>query len=183
MRARPPSRRYVRIDDVVYQSEAFRTLPGGAMKLYIDLRTQLNGYNNGNVDATMSTLLKRGWTSPDTLHRALKELLGRGLIDRTRHGKPGPGRICSLFRFTDVATPKNEAKFVKGCPPTLEFKNWQPEKFCTTETVATLLRKSKRSRYGIRSVAPSTDTEIVAQKNDEIGRKAAPVLVSKAIAR
>jgi hypothetical protein len=30
------------------------------MTLYIELRTQLNGYNNGNADATMSTLSKRG---------------------------------------------------------------------------------------------------------------------------
>ena len=150
MKAKPATRRYLRIDDVVYQSEAFRTLPGGALNLYIDLRVQLNGFNNGNVDATMSTLSKRGWTSPDTLHRALKQLIARGLIVRTRHGKPGPGRICSLFRFTDVATPKNEAKFIEGCPATFEFKNWQ-RKFCTTETEPVLLRKSKRYRYGIRS--------------------------------
>jgi len=182
MKAKPATRRYLRIDDVVYQSEAFRTLPGGAMKLYIDLRVQLNGYNNGNVNATLSTLAKRGWTSPDTLHRALKQLLARGLIDRTRHGKPGPGRVCSLFRFTDVATPKNEDKFIEGRLATLDFTKWE-RKFCATETVATLLRKSKRCRYGIRSVGSLTDTETVAQKNDENGRKAAPVLASKRIGR
>jgi hypothetical protein len=49
--------------------------------LYIDLRTQLNGYNNRNVGATMSTLSKRGWTSPDTLHRALNELSPAELLE------------------------------------------------------------------------------------------------------
>jgi hypothetical protein len=151
VKARSTRRRYLRIEDAVYQREAFRTLPSGALKLWIDMRTQLNGYNNGNVNATMSTLAKRGWTSPETLHRALNELLARGLIDRTRLGKPGPGHVCSLFRFTDLATEKNEAKFVEGKPATNEFSEWSERKIRATETEATPIRKTKRRQYGTRS--------------------------------
>src|ERR1700687_5221623 len=102
-------RRYLKIDDIVYQSEAFRTLPGGALKLWIDMRTQFKGSNNGNINATLSELVHRGWTSQGTLYRALPVLLERGLIARTRKGKPGPYRVCSLFRFTDLSTMPNEA--------------------------------------------------------------------------
>src|SRR5437867_11636545 len=95
---------WVQIKRTVYNSVAFRTLPPSALKLWIDLRTQFRGNNNGNINAAMSVLVHRGWTSTQTLHRALPELLERGLIARTRQGKPGPYRVCSLFRFTDLAT-------------------------------------------------------------------------------
>jgi hypothetical protein len=183
VKPRSTRRRYLRIEDAVYQSEAFRTLPSGALKLWIDMRTQLNGYNNGDINATMSTLATRGWTSPETLYRALNELLARGLIDRTRLGKPGPGRVCSLFRFTDLPTPKNEAKFVDGKPATSEFSRWSEQKIRATETEATPLRKSNRNKYGNRSVALATNTETEAQNSGEIGRKAAPVLARSRIDR
>jgi hypothetical protein len=178
-------RHYLQIDDTVFLSAAFMTLPASALKLWIDMRTQFRGYNNGNITVAMSVLLHRGWKSPDTLYRALKELLARGLIDRTRLGKPGPYRICSLFRFTDLATAENEALFIKGKPPTYEFLAWKGEskreKKRATETVVVPLRKSKRYNYGNRSVHPPTATENVARKNGEVGRQAAPVLDSGAI--
>ena len=183
MKSRTAKRRYLRIEDAVYQSEAFRTLPSGALKLWIDMRVQLNGYNNGDINATMSTLAKRGWTSPETLYRALNELLERGLIDRTRLGKPGPGRVCSLFRFTDLPTPNNEAKFVDGKQATSEFIRWSQPKIRATETEAAPIRKSKRCRYGNRSVDSATNTETEAQNNCKTGRKAAPVLARSRIDR
>src|ERR1700687_259261 len=120
-------RRYIKIDDRVFLSDAFATLPSGALKLGIDMRTQFKGSNNGNINATMSELAHRGWTSPDTLYRALKKLLARGLVDRTRVGKPGPSGICSLFGFPDLPTAKNEALFIKGKAATCEFLDWKPE--------------------------------------------------------
>jgi hypothetical protein len=66
---------HVRIDDFIYKSAAFITLPGSAVKLYVDLRTQLHAYNNGNIDATMSTLSKRGWNSVSKVQRASSEIL------------------------------------------------------------------------------------------------------------
>ena len=178
MKRATAAHRYVRIDDTVYSSEAFITLRGGALKLWIDLRTQVNGFNNGNIDATMRTLTKRGWTSTATLQQAINELLARGLIDRTRHGKPGPTRICSLFRFTDLATPKDEKRFIDGKPATYEFRNWRApaKKKCASETEATLLRKLERNRFRNRSVDSSIASETEAQKKAEIGRKPAPVL-------
>lgn len=163
----------------MYASEAFGTLPPSAMKLYVDMRTQLNGYNNGRIDATMRTLRYRGWASTETLQRAIVELLGRGLIDRTRHGKPGPARICSLYRFTDLPTPKDDRRMINGRPATLEFRNWHPKKSGASEIEATLLRKSGRYRFENRSVAASAASKSEAQKKPSIARKPAPVLVSR----
>ena len=175
MTKKKPSRgRYLRIEDAIYLSEAFRTLPPSALKLWIDMRTQLNGYNNGRIDATKKTLAGRGWTSPETIYRALNELLDRGLLVCTRKGKPGPARICSLFRFTDLATEKDEKRFVEGGRATFDFMHWE-KKFRGTETVSVVVRKSNRYRYGNRTVDDSTATEIEPRKNDETGPQATPV--------
>jgi hypothetical protein len=175
-------RRYIKIEDDIYQSEAFRTLPPSALKLWFDMRTQFNGYNNGNISVAMSLLVHRGWKSPDTLYRALRELRVRGLVALTRQGKPGPNRICSLYRFTDLQTSKDESRFIEGKPATYEFRDWKPQgrpkKIRATAIVATPLRKSERYNYGNRGVDPPTATEIVARKNGEIDRKPAPVLDS-----
>jgi len=174
-------RRYVQIDDIVYQAVAFATLPPSALKLWLDMRIQLNGFNNGRVVATMSTLCKRGWTSPPTLHRALRQLLARGLIDRTRQGKPGPARICSLFRFTDLATPKDEGRFIEARPSTHEYSRWEPDvkKIRATKTEAMLIPKLNSYRYRNGRVDAATATETEAQKNGETARQVAPMLVQR----
>jgi hypothetical protein len=46
---------------------------------------------------------------------------------RTRCGKSGPGRICSLFRFTDRSVEKDEKRFIQGGPATYEFRDWVPQ--------------------------------------------------------
>ncbi len=166
-------RRSLRIDDAVYNSEAFRTLPPSALKLWIDMRTQFNGSNNGTISAAMSLLVHRGWNSVDTLYRALHELLDRGLIACTRKGKAGPSRIASFFRFTDLACARNDDKFIEGKDAGQEYLTWtakgSPEqKFRAPEIGAVLLRKSERYRSGNRSDHSPTAPEIGAQKNGEI---------------
>jgi len=177
----------------VYGSAAFSTLPYAAAKLYIDLRVQLNGFNNGRLDATMTTMSKRGWTSLETLWRAIEELMARGLMARTREGKPGPAKICNLYRFTDLPTPSDEARFNKGMPATLEFHSWQPGKSFApakigkklmqinraTETVSRLIRKSNSSRYGNRTVEPIADTKTVAGKKTESLAKLRPCSIRR----
>jgi len=55
--ATPP---HVRIYDGLYNTIAFRTLDGGALKLWIDLRIQWRGSNNGSLIASLSVLRHRG---------------------------------------------------------------------------------------------------------------------------
>ncbi len=116
--------RYVRIDYTIYTSAAFTSLSGGALRLWLDLRIQFNGSNNGALAATMSVLAARGWTSNRKLHRALEELLEHGLIERTRLGKKGPGKVCSLFAFADLPVATNEAKLIAGRAASHAYLNW-----------------------------------------------------------
>lgn len=175
---RPAKERHFRVPASVFLSEAFRTLPPSALKLWIDLRSRVNSYNNGLLDATMRTMSQRGWRSPETLHRALRENLKRGLLIMTRHGKPGPARICSLFGFTDLAITKDNAKFVAGAPPSHAYAAWKPgmsmvpprsgsqriAKSRDTKIEPTSIRFPGHNQYESRIVDLATSSEIDPRK-------------------
>jgi len=85
-KGRKTSYSFVMLRHDVMRHENFKTLSGNATKLLIDLLSQFNGKNNGDFCATWSLMKKRGWRSKGTLSRALKELLQRGWIIKTRQG-------------------------------------------------------------------------------------------------
>ena len=64
----------------------FIALKGNTIKLLIDIASQYNGYNNGDLCATLSVMKKRGWNSNQQLTKALKELRERNLIVQTKQG-------------------------------------------------------------------------------------------------
>lgn len=93
---------HIRIYWTLLDSPAYLALGNAARALYVDLRRKLLGTNNGNIEATLSTLKHRGWRSSATLNKALKELRSVGLIDQTRQGGIAyMSKHCSLYRFTD----------------------------------------------------------------------------------
>lgn len=59
---------------------------GTAIKLLCALVRQFNGRNNGDLCAAVSTLREHGFSSPDTITWALRELRHFGLIVLTRQG-------------------------------------------------------------------------------------------------
>lgn len=81
----------------VLNSPAYISLSRKSRALLIDLGAQARGNNNGDISATYTMLRRRGWTSKETLSRAIAELLDRGLIQQTRQGYLGR---CSLYAFT-----------------------------------------------------------------------------------
>ena len=136
MKSAKGKRRFVMIDASVYTTPAFRTLPSGATKLYLDLRTQYNGFNNGRIVCTLSELRHRGWVSDGTLTRALWTLLQRGLLLRTREGKPGPFRTCAYYAFADQPIAKDAKHGIRGANPTHEYLSWVEGKSFAPESKA-----------------------------------------------
>lgn len=78
--------KFLAIPETVYNHEDFKSLSKRAIKLLIDLLTQYNGCNNGDLCAAMKIMKKRGWTSNDQRNKALKELLDKGIIVLSRQG-------------------------------------------------------------------------------------------------
>jgi hypothetical protein len=98
---------FLKIPTVVIDCPNFRALSAKAKALILDMGAGFNGHNNGDLAAPYSWMQKRGWRSKDTLHRALSELLWRGMIELTRQGGlHGP----SLYAFTWLAIDQCKGK-------------------------------------------------------------------------
>jgi len=121
------SHRYIKIDDTLYNSVAFKTLSVPALKLWLDLRTQFNGSNNGTLVATLSRLRHRAWTSNSTLTRALRELVERGLLRYTRRSGRNVFHRASMFAFTDLPVPDNERHGIASSNATHDYVEWVPQ--------------------------------------------------------
>lgn len=94
---RSTTRPFLNLPKDVLGSEAYLSLGGWEVKLLVDVGSQYNGKNNGDLTATWSVLKERGWKSPGTLNKALKALVRTGLIEETR---PGGRHRCTLYAIT-----------------------------------------------------------------------------------
>lgn len=95
---------HIRIDLSLLKSPAFIALDPCAKALFIDLRSKVNSFNNGNISAALSELKHRNWRSAVTLAKALRQLESLGFIAKTRKtiGVERGSKMCNLFRFTDL---------------------------------------------------------------------------------
>lgn len=85
-RANRPPGGFVPMPHIVVRSEQWTRLSAHGCKLLMDLLAQYNGRNNGDLCATWSLMVKRGWRSRDTLRKAQAELETWGWVARTRQG-------------------------------------------------------------------------------------------------
>lgn len=98
-----PGGRHIRVYCTLLDSVAWRVMGWSSRALFIDMRSSVNGSNNGNLSATIASLKHRGWKSSVTLANALFELQALGFIAKTRGGGVAHGsKVCSLYRFTDL---------------------------------------------------------------------------------
>lgn len=88
---------FLNIPKEVLRSEAYLSLGGWQVKLLVDIASQFNGKNNGDLTAAWTLMKERGWNSQGTLNKALKDLREAGLIQETRSG--GRHR-CTLYAVT-----------------------------------------------------------------------------------
>jgi hypothetical protein len=73
------------------ENSDFAHLSGKATKLLVDIGSQFNGYNNGDLCIALKLMKARGWNSNDSLNKAKQELLERDLITLTKQGGLGMG--------------------------------------------------------------------------------------------
>jgi hypothetical protein len=77
---------FVALPCVVLDCPNYLNLSHPARSLLLEIARQYNRDNNGRLLASRAHLLNRGWTSNDTITRALKELLAAKLIHQTVMG-------------------------------------------------------------------------------------------------
>src|SRR5690349_24677722 len=72
---------------VMVTSEAFRSLSGPALKVWIEVRRRYNGRNNGQLTLSMDEAARLLHLSKSTVQRAIAELINKGFMKRTRKGQ------------------------------------------------------------------------------------------------
>lgn len=89
--------RWTALPHVVIHSKEYRGLGFAARALLFDIAAQYNATNNGKLVCCMKYLKPLGWTSNDTITRALRELLFSGLLIQTRQGMKPPCSQAAWF--------------------------------------------------------------------------------------
>lgn len=105
----------------------FRSLSSSGVKLLVDMGSQYNGKNNGDLCAAWKIMRSKGWHSEATLNRAKKELLLTGFIAETRKGQRP--NLCSLYGITWQPLNPNQKLDIK--PASFPVGAWSK-----TETIA-----------------------------------------------
>ena len=124
-RGRTTSGRFVQIPHVVLESPSFIGLPPRAVKLLLDVAYQYNGRNNGDLTTAWGFMEKRGWSSKETLSKAVQDLVDANLILKTRFGRfMNPGARCDLYAITWRAIDECAGKDLEVAPT-----NTPPRKF------------------------------------------------------
>tara|TARA_R110002073_G_scaffold299249_2_gene466153 strand:+ start:303 stop:713 length:411 start_codon:yes stop_codon:yes gene_type:complete len=116
--------RYYNVPHSITDTLAYRSLSAYSLKLWHDLMLQYDGKNNGRIDAIFSRHENRNWKN-GTFYRALDELQKKGFIVKTRQGGTGAmKKICSLYRFTHLATASDREIGITQSGPTNDYKTW-----------------------------------------------------------
>jgi hypothetical protein len=118
---------FIGIERSAADSAAFIALPAQARALYLDLRRQFNGKNNGDICAADSVLSPYGWAH-SSIAKNLLLLVKHGLIVKTRKGGIGAmSRTPTLYGFTDLPIMANPSKGISGELPSLAYRDFKPE--------------------------------------------------------
>lgn len=120
-----------------------------AVKMLCDLARQYNGRNNGDLCAALSVLKPCGWTHPETVLWALRELRHYGFLQLTRQGGlHGPSLYALTWHPIDDCGPKLEVR-----PTQVASGEWkQPrERFKRPAKKRSTTTPSEADRYAIRS--------------------------------
>ena len=141
-------RPYGAIDHVVVDSPAYACLNHSSVRLLNILVRQLTKDNNGYLQATYSYCGKRGIRSENTLRLAIRDLLEKRLIYRTR--SRGANGVPALYAVTWLSITKKEGLYLHGFEKDAfdkaDVKNSIPKKLMTTRSNFYSLRRNNLSK-------------------------------------
>ena len=149
-KGRRESGSFTAIPHAVQDSPNWAQCSGTAIKLLDTIARQYNGRNNGDLCAALSVLKRYGWTSPDTVTWALRELRHYGFLLLTRQGGlHGP----SLYALTWHAIDACDGKLTCAQSGTVAPGTWKEprERFQRPTKKQNATTPSVADRYAIRS--------------------------------
>jgi len=112
---------YVNLPYFQLRSDAWRSLSGAAVKVWLELYTRYNG-KNGRLFMSLNEAAESLGMGKATVQRAYVELEAKGFIVKTRVGN-WYQRQAHEWRLTTKPTQKGKGKRE---PPTHDWKAWKP---------------------------------------------------------
>jgi hypothetical protein len=108
---------YLKLPYSMAHSLAWRSLSGGAVKIWIELHSRYNGRNNGALSLHYANASKQLGLGRATIRRALDELQTKGFLVLVKQGF-WYGHKAAEWRVTDQS--------YAGNPPSRDWVNWRP---------------------------------------------------------
>lgn len=99
------------------RSDAWRSLSGNAVRIWVELRARYNGRNNGDLSLSHGEAVDLLAIGRATVSRAFSQLEDRGFIRKTRQGST-QGRLATTWAITDRPMRPGE-------PTTNEWQGWR----------------------------------------------------------
>ena len=152
---------YAAIEHRVIDSPAFASLTFSARALLLQIARQLNGTNNGRLQATHSYLKAYGF-SENTIQRGIGDLIATGILYRTRMGgyQQGPSQYAVTWLPLAKQTDGLFLTGFKACA----WRDWQPEK----KTPPPKVRTANRKFGGVTSTVPPKSDAVPPPKSEDI---------------
>lgn len=91
---------YWKLSYFMVESEAFRSLSGGALKVLVEIRCRYNGSNNGRIFLSYQEAATLLGLSKSTVKRAFDELVAKGFLRKRKEGQ-WYGRQAAEYIITD----------------------------------------------------------------------------------
>lgn len=98
-KGRKSTARFYQLQDAVITHPNWFKLRDGSQRLFVDLLSQYNGSNNGDLCGAMSLMSKRGWISNSKLTSATKELRYYEFVVTSRQGGRNRATLYALTCF------------------------------------------------------------------------------------
>ena len=105
------------------KSDAWRSLSGAAVKLWLELHTRYNGSNNGNLHLSMNEAAQILGLGKATVKRAYNELVDKGFLALEVPGN-WYSRKAHEWRLTTKPTQTPRGKRLA----TMDWRSWKPPK-------------------------------------------------------
>jgi hypothetical protein len=137
---------YIPLSYAMVRSNAFRSLSGAALKVFLEIRTRFHGSNNGELSLSVKDAKQLLGLAQATIHRAFAELEVKGFLRLIRRGH-WYGKKAALWLTTD--------RGVDGEPPTNAWRHWK----ATDDGTSTGTRKNiSRTSSGTYTGADGTSS-------------------------
>ena len=175
---------HVRVHWALMDSVAWQGLSLAERGLYLAIRRQLKGSNNGNIEATLGTLRHAGIKSSATLAKGLRAIMVAGFLAKTRQGGVAYGqRVCCLYRFTDEAVwefPKLSIKAMHATNDWTKFAKLSAVRAAIRDAHSAAKRAPQANDSGLQKMKRvDSDSELTADFAASTSEAEAAALVQK----